>query len=45
LHVENELQPVLAQSDRILGKKLLLLGDWLAIEKGPVAATKIGETE
>ncbi len=45
LHIENELQPVLAQSDRILGQELLLPLDLFAIEKSPVVAAKIGETE
>ena len=45
LHVENELHPLLAQSDRILGQEFHLILDPFAIEKSPVHAAEIGKTE
>jgi hypothetical protein len=45
MHIENELHPVRAQSNRILGQELLLPLDLFAIEKSPVVAAEIGKTE
>ena len=45
LHVEGELRSLGAKFDRVFGKKLDLAGHPLAIEKGAVAAARVGNFE
>src|SRR5262249_17939275 len=45
LQVEGELRSALAELDGVVGRKLHLAGDPLAVEQGAVAAAEIGEPE